>query len=38
MARQNLELEPEDRPETGTFIESGPPLRAYGSPPASILN
>jgi hypothetical protein len=38
MARQNLELEPQDRPDTGTFIESGPPLRAYGSLPSSILN
>jgi hypothetical protein len=38
LARQTLELEPQDRPETGTFVDSGPPLRAYGSPPPSILN
>jgi hypothetical protein len=38
LARRSLESEAEDRPETGTFIDSGPPLRAYGSPPASILN
>jgi hypothetical protein len=38
LARHRLESEPEDRPDTGTFVESGPPLRAYGSPPPSILN
>jgi hypothetical protein len=37
-ARLNLELEPQERPDTGTFVDSGPPLRAYGSPPSSILN
>jgi len=38
LARYRLESEPEDQPDTGTFVESGPPLRAYGSPPQSILN
>jgi len=38
LARQSLELEPQDRPDTGTFVDSGPPLRAYGSLPQSILN
>jgi hypothetical protein len=38
LARHRLESEPEDRPDTGTFVESGPSLRAYGSPPSSILN
>jgi hypothetical protein len=36
-----LESEPEDRPapgETGTFVDSEPPLRAFAAPPASILN
>ena len=38
LARRSLESELEDRPETGTFIQSEPPLRAFGLPPASILN
>jgi hypothetical protein len=38
LAHYRLDLEAEERPETGTFVETGPPLRAYGSPPASILN
>jgi hypothetical protein len=34
-----LESETEDRPDgTVTFIDSGPPLRAFAPPPASILN
>jgi hypothetical protein len=36
-----LESEPTDRPaavETGTFVESGPPLRAFASPPSWVLN
>jgi hypothetical protein len=39
-ARPNLlESDLEDyRDETVTFIDSGPPLRAFGSPPPSILN
>lgn len=38
-ARSRL-VEPEtgDQPATGTFIDSGPPLRAFGTPPASIVN
>jgi hypothetical protein len=35
---QLLEAEPEKQPDTGTFIDNGPPLRAFGSPPSSILN
>jgi hypothetical protein len=42
LARHNfLESEPEDRAapgETGTFVDSEPPLRAFAPPPASILN
>jgi len=41
-ARQSLlESEPEDIPvpvRAITFVESGPPLRAFGPPPPSILN
>jgi hypothetical protein len=37
-ARHSLESDREDQPETGTFIDGGPPLRAYGSLPPSILN
>ena len=34
-----LESEREERPaDTITFIDSGPPLRAFATPPASILN
>jgi hypothetical protein len=36
-----LESEPEDIPvpvRAITFVESGPPLRAFGPPPPSILN
>jgi hypothetical protein len=34
-----LDSQTEDRPAgTGTFVESGPPLRAFASPPSSILN
>jgi hypothetical protein len=36
-----LESEPEDTPvpvHAVTFVESGPPLRAFGPPPPSILN
>jgi hypothetical protein len=34
-----LESETEDRSAgTGTFIDSGPPLRAFAPPPPSILN
>jgi hypothetical protein len=34
-----LQSEAEDRPsETVTFVDSGPPLRAIGPPPASLLN
>jgi hypothetical protein len=34
-----LESEPEDRPTASeTFIDDGPPLRAFAPPPASILN
>jgi hypothetical protein len=34
-----LESEQEDRPAVGeTFIDDGPPLRAFAPPPASILN
>jgi hypothetical protein len=33
------ELESEERPtDTVTFVDSGPPLRAFAPPPASILN
>src|SRR5262249_53944786 len=33
------EVKSEDRPDdTVTFIDTGPPMRAFGSPPASILN
>lgn len=38
LAHYRLDSEAEERPETGTFVDTGPPLRAYGSPPASILN
>jgi hypothetical protein len=38
LARHSLEWETDDRPDTGTFVDSGPPLRAFGSPPSSILN
>jgi hypothetical protein len=38
VARHTLESEPDDRPDTGTFVDTGPPLRAFGSPPLSILN
>ena len=38
LAHYRLDLEAEQRPETGTFVDTGPPLRAYDSPPASILN
>ena len=38
LARHTLESEPADRPDTGTFVDSGPPLRAFSSPPSSILN
>jgi hypothetical protein len=30
--------EPKDQPDTGTFVDSGPPLRAFGPPPPSILH
>ena len=36
-----LDSEPSDRPgaaETGTFVESGPPLHAFASPPSWVLN
>jgi hypothetical protein len=36
-----LETETDYRPasgDSGTFVESGPPLRAYGPPPPSLLN
>jgi hypothetical protein len=36
-----LESEPDDRSEpadSGTLIDSGPPLRAFAAPPRSILN
>jgi hypothetical protein len=39
--RRLLDSELERRPlpvETGTFIESGPPLRAFAAPSASLLN
>src|SRR5262249_7182221 len=33
------ELEAEERPaDTVTFVDGGPPLRAFAPPPASILN
>jgi hypothetical protein len=38
VARYTLESEADDRPYTGTFVDSGPPLRAFGSPPSSIMN
>jgi hypothetical protein len=42
LARHHLlDAEPGDRPapaETGTFVDSEPPLRAFAPPPASILN
>ena len=39
-ARRSLEVSDlEERPDaTITFIESGPPLRAFGLPPESVLN
>jgi hypothetical protein len=33
-----MESESEDQPDTGTFVDNGSPLRAYGSPPSSFLN
>jgi hypothetical protein len=39
--RNLLESEPDDRlspGETGIFVDSRPPLRAFGAPPPSILN
>jgi hypothetical protein len=38
LAHYRLDSEAEEPPETGTFVDTGPPLRAYDSPPASILN
>jgi len=34
----NLEAEPEEQPSPATIMDSGPPLRAFGPPPSSILN
>jgi len=38
LAHQRLDSEADERPDTGSFVETGPPLRAYDSPPPSILN
>jgi hypothetical protein len=36
--RRWLESGPASPPDTGNFVEGGPPLRAFGSPPPSILH